>query len=516
MDCLDNVVVTDGLITVTLDFGSVFSSGSTRWLQVSSRADSTVGNCATGSFTTLVPRQELTGVPTAIGLRLPFNGGATSSLSLLTLSNAGSGGAISCVSSGPQTIAGAATGTGNIGVYGQNTTSGSYGGCGYGATGVYGFSPTGSGVVGECASTLHAAVTGTNTTTSSSGYGGYFTVNASSGTAVYGNAPATDGTNYGVVGYAGGISGTGISGIADSATGSTRHFGVVPSVGFQSRWGRRHFASEHRRHGASPLRRDGRGGFTPNGYAGYFQGRGYFQDRVGVGLEQPAASLHVVGGSDLTLSGGGTLILGPVTSANLVMDPNEIQARNNGAASSLYINANGFNVGIGTGNAQGFQLAVNGSAAKPGGGSWSTLSDARLKKNVQPLTGALDKLLQLRGVTFEYIDPKSINELPGTRTGMIAQEVEGVMPDWVDQGPDGMRRVTFRGFEALTVEALRALHDRNEQLAAAQAETAKRLAEKDARIAGLEERLGRLEAELARLATAPKSPSPISTLSAKE
>ena len=70
------------------------------------------------------------------------------------------------------------------------------------------------------------------------------------------------------------------------------------------------------------------------------------------------------------------------------------------------------NVGIGT-TAPGFQLEVNGSAGKPGGGSWSISSDRRLKKNVAGLQGSLDKLMQLRGVTYEYIDPQSINELAG-------------------------------------------------------------------------------------------------------
>src|SRR5215213_6170663 len=37
-------------------------------------------------------------------------------------------------------------------------------------------------------------------------------------------------------------------------------------------------------------------------------------------------------------------------------------------------------------------LDVTGAARKPGGGSWSVLSDVRLKKNVKPLKGALDKL----------------------------------------------------------------------------------------------------------------------------
>jgi hypothetical protein len=113
-------------------------------------------------------------------------------------------------------------------------------------------------------------------------------------------------------------------------------------------------------------------------------------------------------------------------------------------------------VGINTTSPE-FLLHVNGDAGKPGGGAWSVTSDARLKKNVQPLEQALERLLRLRGVTFEYKDPKAAHELPGERTGMIAHEVEKVFPDWVETGKDGMKRLSIRGFEALTVEALREL-----------------------------------------------------------
>jgi hypothetical protein len=47
-------------------------------------------------------------------------------------------------------------------------------------------------------------------------------------------------------------------------------------------------------------------------------------------------------------------------------------------------------------------LTVTGAAFKPGGGFWGSSSDIRLKQNVQPLAGALDKLLRLRGVCFEW------------------------------------------------------------------------------------------------------------------
>lgn len=112
-----------------------------------------------------------------------------------------------------------------------------------------------------------------------------------------------------------------------------------------------------------------------------------------------------------------------------------------------------------------FTLEVNGSAGKPGGGSWANSSDRRLKKNIKDLEGSLEKLMKVRGVTFEYLDPKSINELEGERVGVIAQELEKVFPDWVDERGDGYKAVTFRGFEAIAVEAIRELRDeKNKQV----------------------------------------------------
>ncbi len=102
-------------------------------------------------------------------------------------------------------------------------------------------------------------------------------------------------------------------------------------------------------------------------------------------------------------------------------------------------------------------LTVYAAAIKPGGGTWSTTSDRRLKRNIAPLDGALDRLLRLRGTTYEYIDPAKAIGLPGRQTGFIAQEVAEVFPEWVSTGPNGYLMVTVRGFEALTVEALREL-----------------------------------------------------------
>src|SRR5262245_20365628 len=100
-------------------------------------------------------------------------------------------------------------------------------------------------------------------------------------------------------------------------------------------------------------------------------------------------------------------------------------------------------------------LTIAANAFKPSGGSWSTLSDRRVKKSIEPVAGALNQLLKLRGVTYEYANPSAVGELPGVHLGMVAQEVEQVFPSWVDTGADGYKRLTFRGFEAITVEAVR-------------------------------------------------------------
>jgi hypothetical protein len=126
-------------------------------------------------------------------------------------------------------------------------------------------------------------------------------------------------------------------------------------------------------------------------------------------------------------------------------------------------------------------LYTSGNAFKPGGGSWSTLSDVRAKKSVEPIGNALTQLLKLRGVTFEYSDPSAFGELAGAHIGMVAQDVEQAFPSWVDTGTDGYKRLTFRGFEAVAVEAIRDLKSqtdsRMESLKQENAELRRQIAE---------------------------------------
>ena len=91
-------------------------------------------------------------------------------------------------------------------------------------------------------------------------------------------------------------------------------------------------------------------------------------------------------------------------------------------------------------------------------------SDARLKKNIEPMSGALDRLLKLQGVTFEWKNPEDHGDLTGRQRGFIAQDVEKVFPDWVGVDSKGFKTVTTRGLEPMLVESLRTLKTENDLL----------------------------------------------------
>lgn len=75
--------------------------------------------------------------------------------------------------------------------------------------------------------------------------------------------------------------------------------------------------------------------------------------QVGIGTKTPENRLSILGGSDASLSGGGFLQVGGAGGANLVLDDDEIMARNNGVASTLFLQGDGGNVVIGDSTAAG-------------------------------------------------------------------------------------------------------------------------------------------------------------------
>ena len=122
----------------------------------------------------------------------------------------------------------------------------------------------------------------------------------------------------------------------------------------------------------------------------------------------------------------------------------------------LVISSNG-NIGIGTATPS-YTLDVIGDVRATG--NVSAWSDLRAKKNIQNIENALDKLTQVRGVTFDW----RINEFPNqkfktsTDMGVIAQEVEKVFPESVQTSPDGFKSVSYGSLVAPLINAIKELH----------------------------------------------------------
>lgn len=183
----------------------------------------------------------------------------------------------------------------------------------------------------------------------------------------------------------------------------------------------------------------------------------YTGGNVGIGVADPTVPLHVVSGGGVALSSP-RVIFGAPGSAQMRFDDNEVQTVNSaGSAATMFLNYGGGEVWMGGQAVNNSGLTLNGPAVKPGGGTWGVLSDMRLKHDVEPMHGTLEKLLELRGVSYVYNNPEEIGETDGTKLGMVAQEVEAVFPQWVQTNKNGYKFISFTGFEALTVEALRDL-----------------------------------------------------------
>jgi len=125
-------------------------------------------------------------------------------------------------------------------------------------------------------------------------------------------------------------------------------------------------------------------------------------ESVGIGTNNPATRLQISNGTDIANNTGGFLQLGLSSNPNLALDNNELQARNNGATSDLYMQVAGGNVGIGTNSPQ-VKLEVNGGTdvSLPGGGflqlgSFSSSNLAFDNNEIQARDGGTPSALYLQ------------------------------------------------------------------------------------------------------------------------
>jgi hypothetical protein len=84
-------------------------------------------------------------------------------------------------------------------------------------------------------------------------------------------------------------------------------------------------------------------------------------------------------------------------------------------------------------------------------GEITASSDERIKTNIKTIENALDKVTQLRGVEYDRTD------IERHQIGVIAQEVEKVLPDIVHTDENGMKSVAYGNLTAVLIEAIKDL-----------------------------------------------------------
>lgn len=90
-------------------------------------------------------------------------------------------------------------------------------------------------------------------------------------------------------------------------------------------------------------------------------------------------------------------------------------------------------------------------------GNVTAFSDIRLKKDIELIPNALDKVLSLRGITFTDIASDE------RRTGVIAQEVQAVLPEAVKEGEEYLS-VAYGNLVGVLIESIKELEARVREL----------------------------------------------------
>lgn len=179
--------------------------------------------------------------------------------------------------------------------------------------------------------------------------------------------------------------------------------------------------------------------------AGFFYGDGSNLTNILTGVGLATATQYVGGGATVlefrgsaiesvtlnTSTGIGTITISGGANINDIGSANQVLYKNasNIAAGSVNLTFNGTNLVC--------------------GGTVTANSDESLKTNITSIENALDKVVGLRGVEFDY------KESGDHSIGLIAQEVEQVLPDLVFEGEDGIKSVAYQNVVAVLIEAVK-------------------------------------------------------------
>jgi len=180
-------------------------------------------------------------------------------------------------------------------------------------------------------------------------------------------------------------------------------------------------------------------------------------------------------------------------------------------------------VGIHTSNPYWYYaLTVRGDAYSTG--QWEG-SDINMKENIQNLESSLEKVRQMRGISFNFkpsvfgissdhndstkiiesendstqinpIDHKPYSPYLGPRYGVVAQEIKEVAPELVQEMDDGTLAVNYNGFIPLLIEAVKEQQIQIQEQEQPFVNDSIQLAEIENKVIAFEDELTKFEAEL--------------------
>lgn len=206
---------------------------------------------------------------------------------------------------------------------------------------------------------------------------------------------------------------------------------------------------------------------------------------VGIGTTSPVAKLDVFSNGSARVLVGDTCSAAPNTYAGLGLGIPSFSGCTNyslsGEGTNVFLNApnaNG-NVYIRTGNYD--RMIVNGASGNVGVGTTNpvekldvsgnvratnfiTSSDERLKTNITPLTNALDKILTIQAVRYDFKTEPSQPAGKGQHIGFIAQNVEKQYPELVTTESNGYKAVAYDKMTPVLLEAIREQQKEIDQL----------------------------------------------------